>query len=152
MLVLVNLCSPPYTTVWTSLGFNFTATSSIQTLAFRFDVGSSDRYYLDEVSVTRTNGSATQLLTNPNFESSSSSIVGWTTSCSGACGSAASITSGGACFSSSRCVIAQCSSVNEVVSQSITTVPGLTYSVTFQLRLNAGGGSAASNRFYVDIY
>ena len=132
--------------------FTFTAMNPTQTLTFRFDAGGGDEYYLDDVSAINLNGSATQLLTNPSFQSSTSMMVGWNVACSNGCSNQADVTSGSACFSSGNCVIARCSDHNETVSQSFATTPGNTYLVTFRLRLDAGGPSAPSNRLYVDIY
>ena len=163
VFVSVNVCSPPFIgssfslsgntpTAWTQFRFNFTATSSTPTLTFRFDAGLDDEYFLDDVSVTNVNTPGTQLLTNPNFESSSSTIVGWSVGCSSGCSNQADITSGSNCYLSSRCVIAQCDNSNETVSQSFATTIGNIYTVSFRLRLDASGPSAPTNRFYVDIY
>ena len=159
----MNVCSPPHIgssfqlsgntpTVWSQFDFNFTATSPIQKLSFRFDAGNSDKYYLDDVSVANVNTLGIQLLMNPSFENSPTHIVDWTVACSSGCLGQANLESGSACYLSSSCLLAQCYGYNETVSQSFGSTIGNIYSVSFRLRLDASGPSAPLNRFYIDIY
>ena len=159
----MNVCSPPHTgssfalsghtpTVWTQFGFNFTATSPIQTLSFRFEVGLNDYYYLDDVSVVNVNAPGTQLLTNPSFENSPTTIVNWTVACSVMCSFKADLETGINCYLLLSCLRAMCNGHNETVSQKFGTTIGDLYSVSFWLRLDAFGPSAPLNRFYIDVY
>ena len=136
---------------WTQYKFNFTATSTTQTIFFGFDVSGSDRYYLDTISVTNVNTPGTEILTNPSFESSSSSLVGWSSSCTSGCSTTAAVTSGTRCYlSTGNCLIAQCTTGVETISQTFASVPGNKYSVSFRLIITVVGGSSG-NRFYLDI-
>ena len=136
---------------WTQYRFNFTATSTMQTIYFGFDMGSGDRYYVDTVSVANVNTPGTEMLTNPSFESSSSTLLGWTSTCGGGCSTPADVTSGTRCYlGTGNCLIAQCSNDIETISQSFATVPGNKYSVSFRLIMVVSGGSSG-NRFYFDI-
>ena len=140
--------SPPSS--WTQYRFNITATSTAHTIFFRFDVSNSDRYYMDTVSVTNVNTPGTEILTNPSFESSSTSLVGWSSSSTIGCGSTAGVTSGTRCYlSTGNCLIDQCVNAVETISQTFATVPGNKYSVSFRLLITISGGSSG-NRFYFD--
>lgn len=142
------------TTSWMQYRYNFTSTISTHTIIFGFDLGNNDRYLLDNVSIRdATNGTGAQLLMNPSFESSSSTIPNWSVLCSSGCGAnAAKVVSGSACVSGTgNCVDAQCSSNTELLSQSFITTPGKDYSISFQMRLIVSGGSGG-NRLYIDIY
>ena len=137
---------------WTLYHFNITATLTRHTLIFGFQTNDdSDEYYLDTVSVRNILTPGTELLTNPDFESSSSSATGWSIWCSGSCGGdAIKIRTDSKCFSG-NCVEAQCSTNNiETLAQSLTTIPGNVYTVSFRLIMTPGT-SSNSHRFFFDF-
>ncbi|CAF1187646.1 unnamed protein product [Rotaria sp. Silwood1] len=85
VLALQNQTTP---TTWTSYSRSFTPTSAAPTLIFGFQIDGTNSFYLDTVSVIDSTLSSTQLLTNPNFENSTTTPTGWIISCEATtCGS-----------------------------------------------------------------
>lgn len=137
---------------WALYQFNYTATSIRPAIIFGFQNENNREYYLDDVSVTASNASGVQLLTNPSFENSTSSATGWAVWCSSTCSGYVGTISPTSCWTS-RCFKSQCyaSSGIEFIGQSFSAIVGMRYSVSFRLNLG-GSGNTAANRFVFDIY
>ena len=139
---------------WSQYQFNYTATSSEHFVIFAFQNENNRQYYLDDVSVTDVNSPGVQLLNNPSFENSNTSIPGWTVWCSFTCsGFAAIIEVGANCYlATGRCLRSKCyaSSGIEFVGQSFPATAGGIYSISFRLNLG-GSGVSAAQRFFFDI-
>jgi hypothetical protein len=109
--------------------------------------GGMDYTFLDSVSVVDSNASSIQLLNNPDFEDSTSSLTDWETWCTSACGSGAGqVTSGSNC-SSGNCYADHCQANFDYLAQSFPATIGHTYTISFWL-MQTGGPMAA---IYVDI-
>ena len=77
-IALQNQTTP---TTWTAYTHSFTASSATPTLLFGFQLDGSNSFYLDNVSVIDTTLSSSELLSNPNFENSTTTVTGWILSC-----------------------------------------------------------------------
>ena len=112
-----------------------------------------DKFYLDDVSVVNLNAVGTELLLNPSFEDSSSTITDWSVWCQSGCTSepARIVTNANCYLNTGNCVESRCANTNiETLAQSISAIPGDKYTISFRLRQNITGGSGA-NKFYLDI-
>lgn len=139
---------------WTTYHVNFTATAWQHSIVFGFFPDNGLVYYLDEVSVTNANSPSAELLVNPSFETSAFAITGWSDWCNGWCGiNAASIVTGLPCSSFvQKCVKIQCQTIFvESLAQSVSTVPGDKYAVSFQL-LGMGTTNYGLSTVALDIY
>lgn len=121
---------------------------------FGFQNENNRAYFLDTVSVVDNNATAVQLLMNPSFESSATTLVNWVQWCTSTCGgNPGAITSGSSCYlSTGNCYTDNCyaSSGIDFLGQSFSTTVGHTYAVSFRLILG-GSGTTTANRFYADI-
>jgi hypothetical protein len=93
--------------------------------------------YLDDISVVDTASPSVQLLENPSFENSSTTLIDWTVWCGNTCsgGTQGTIVTGGNCLSG-NCYRSQCTGTNGVDSlvQIFPAVVGHTYTVSFYFR------------------
>lgn len=139
---------------WTQYQLNYTATKTTPTIMFGFQNANNRTYYLDTVSIVNINAPSTQLLTNPSFESSSTSATGWTQWCTSTCGSSpGTITSGSTCnLGTGNCYADACDANVGIdfLAQSFTTSIGSFYTISFWL-VSGGAGTGTTNTFYVDI-
>ena len=135
----------PFTTTWTANRTN-------PMLIFGFDASSSVYLVIDDVSIVDNMNTSAQLLTNPSFDNSSSSAVGWTPWCSQACsaGTAGNVSISGC--RTSRCYIGACagSGVDYLV-QGFSTTIGRTYNITFWYQRVKFGASATVVTLYAGI-
>lgn len=95
----------------------------------------------------------TELLLNPSFEDSSSTISDWSVWCQSGCTSepARIVTNSNCYLNTGNCVESRCDTGSvETLTQSISTIPGNKYTISFQLRQVISGGSGAT-KFYLDI-
>ncbi|CAF0963910.1 unnamed protein product [Rotaria sp. Silwood1] len=151
VLALQNQTTP---TTWTSYSRSFTPTSAAPTLIFGFQIDGTNSFYLDTVSVIDSTLSSTQLLTNPNFENSTTTPTGWIISCEATtCGSsAASIVTNSQC-SSGYCFESSCSSGRSALiflSQTFATTSGNLHTVSYMLK-RTNIGSSGIMAFYLDV-
>ncbi|CAF1451577.1 unnamed protein product [Adineta ricciae] len=127
------------------------STTSIEpTLRFIFDGGPADCSYLDNISITDNNAPSVQLLSNPSFENSTSSPVGWSVANSSTCQGVTQgqvITSGCQTSSGNNCFKAYCVRGYEYLFQSFNATIGDFYTISFWLEQT--GGPAAC--IYVDV-
>lgn len=139
-------------TIWTSYKINYTATNTLHTLSFGFQNENNREYYLDEVSVIDVNNPGVELLSNGNFENSTSNLTNWNQLCTSFCGGFPGILSTVNCHSG-NCFRDQCrqSAGIDFLQQSFPTSIGQTYTISFMLILS-GSGTTTNNRFYFDIY
>lgn len=113
----------------------------------------NDKFYLDEVSVVDFNAPGTELLMNPSFEDSTSSITDWSVWCDSGCSSEpVQIATNSNCYvDPGNCIESRCDDVNvETLVQTFTTTPGEIYTISFQLRQSVSSG-LGGNEFYLDI-
>ena len=138
--------------IWTHYQINYTATNTFHTLSFGFQNENNREYYLDQVSVINVNNLGVELLSNGNFENSTSNVTDWNQLCTSFCGGFPGALSTVNCFSG-NCFRDQCraSAGIDFLQQSFSTVIGQTYTISFMLILS-GSGTTTSNRFYVDVY
>ncbi|CAF3263308.1 unnamed protein product [Rotaria socialis] len=127
--------------VWTQNNYSYTAvTSGTLTLNFILTSNSKFDWYIDDVSVY--NSTSTELLTNGDFQSSTT-LVGWASGNSGSCGSNTGIsTSNG--HMSTQSYVDQCSGQTAWIQQSFSVTNGDLYSISFWYFLdhvNPGLGS-----------
>lgn len=147
-----NLLSVSNALAWTFYMFNYTATSTTLTLTFVIHNGPADETaYLDDVSVVDMAAPSIQLLDNPSFENSSSTITGWslwcTTSCTNSGDGGKITTSGCHSGSGSNCFSDHCNGGNNFLGQTFATTAGNIYSISFWLYKNGGG----AGQFYANI-
>jgi hypothetical protein len=135
------------TTPWTQYSFSHTAATAAPTLVFGFSNGGADYNYLDDVSVVDTSAPSIQLLQNPSFENSTSTLTGWVTWCASACGSGSQgqVTTTG-CYSG-NCYVDHCQNNYDYLAQSFSATIGHTYTISFWLYQVPAPGA----RFYADI-
>ncbi len=135
---------------WTQFSFNYTALSTMPTLIFGFAVGSSDYNYLDDVSVFDNNAPSIQLLNNPSFENSTTSLNGWTTWCANAtnCGTGfpGQVLANSSCHTG-NCYIDHCRTNYDYLSQSFPATIGDIYTISFWLQQTGTG----TPKFYAEI-
>lgn len=155
----LNLSTP---SSWTRYSLNYTAVTKMPILIFGFQTEPARIYYLDDVSVVDVNAPTIELLDNPSFENSTTSLTGWTLWCFTSCGSSpnrvANVTSGSNCYlSTGNCFEDNCptSGIN-FLAQSFSATIGHIYTISYRLIADGGGGGGTSfpnayNHFYVDI-
>lgn len=104
--------------------------------------------------MTNVNTPGVQLLNNPSFENSTTSIPGWSIWCSSTCsGYVAAIEMGSNCYlGTGNCLKNKCyaSTGIEFVGQSFPAAVGNTYSISFRLNQD-GSGVSTAQRFFFDI-
>ena len=164
MLFLATTCSPvgrgtllslndSDPTAWTQYTFNYTATRQSTMIMFGFQNENNREYYLDDVSVVDNGSPSIELLQNPGFENSTTSVTDWLQWCLTSCGSGSSgtVTFGSNCFSG-NCFVDNCyaSAGIDFLAQTFNTTFGQTYTISFRLKLG-GAGTTTGNRFYADI-
>jgi hypothetical protein len=103
--------------------------------------GMMDYSYLDSVSVVDNSAPSIQLLNNPGFDNSTSSLIGWTTWCTSACGSGAGQVTTSSCHSG-NCYVDHCQANYDYLVQSFSATIGHTYTISFWL-MQTGGAMAA---------
>ncbi len=116
---------------------------------------SGDQYwFLDNVSVVDVTAPSVDLLQNPSFDNSTSTLTGWTQSCTSTCssGNAGQVTSGSNC-TSTNCYVDHCygSGAIDFLNQTFSTTVGHVYTISFWIR-DFGSDSNASSKAYVDIH
>jgi hypothetical protein len=143
---------------WTQYQYNHTANTTALTLMFGFmGDGYGERYwFLDDVSVVDVTAPGVQLLQNPSFDNSTTTLTGWNQWCTSTCPSgstnAGKVTSGPNC-TSSNCYVDHCYGGNSIdfLSQTILATIGDVYTISFWI-FDYGTGPNGLTRAYVDIY
>ncbi len=135
-------------TSWTPYSYSHVAATAVPTLVFGFHCGGGDINYLDEVSVVDTSAPTIQLLNNPGFDNSTSTLTGWVTWCTSGCvtNQECQVITGGSCHSG-NCVYDFCQNNFDYLAQSFLATIGHTYNISFWLQ-QAGG---PAGKFYADI-
>lgn len=133
---------------WTQFQYNYMALSSRPILIFAFRGSGSASYGLDEVSVTDVTSPGVEILQNPSFENSSSSLPGWVTWCQSSCGGTPGQVSSSSCRpgSGSLCYKDSCQNNVDFLGQSFPAIVGRVYIISFYLQMSGGG-----SRFYADV-
>jgi len=119
--------------------------------------GSGLRYwFLDNVSIVDVTAPSIQLLQNPSFENSTTTLTGWTQYCTSTClfGSinAGQVTTGLNCMSN-NCYVDHCygGSAIDFLSQTFSANIGHVYTISFWI-IDYGIGLNGATKAYVDIY
>jgi hypothetical protein len=138
---------------WTQYTYSYTVATMTPILMFGFQTEPIRIYYLDDVSVVDVSTPTIELLDNPSFENSSTTLTGWTLWCAASCGTSSTgqVTSGSDCYSSSgNCFEGRCYSSGIIfLGQSFPATIGHTYTISY--RLIGVWGLIAADEFYVDV-
>lgn len=137
---------------WTQYSYNYTATSIMLTLMFGFQTGLGCDYFFDDVSIVNIDIPNTQLLKNPSFENSTTVVNYWNTWCTDTCSNSnIKIDTNSKChLSTGTCLKISCRNSITFISQSVSTVIGRTYTISYWLSTRACND--ARNQFYFDIF
>jgi hypothetical protein len=144
-----NLLIKTTTVPWTLYAYNYTAISTLPTLVFAFSTGGSAYNYLDDVSVVDNSAPSMQLLNNPSFENSTSTLTGWTTWCTSSCtgGFPGTIINNSSCYSG-NCYIDHCRQPDyDYLDQSFSATIGHTYTISFWFQQTGTG----TMKFYATV-
>ncbi len=134
--------------MWTFVAKNYTAVSTVPTLVFGFSTGTSAYNYLDDVSVVDNSAPSMQLLRNPSFENSTSTLTGWTTWCTSSCNSGYPGTITNSSCHSGNCYIDHCHQTDyDYLVQSFSAKIGDTYTISFWFQQTGTG----TLKFYATI-
>lgn len=138
--------------------YNYTAISPTPTLVFAFLCdGSGQRYwFLDDVSVVDTANPSNQLLQNPSFANSSTTLTGWTQWCTNTCPSPSStnagqVTSSSNCYNN-NCYVDHCygGGATDYLGQIFAVTVGHIYTISFRI-LDSGSGPNGATKAYVSV-
>jgi hypothetical protein len=120
------------------------------TLIFGSSLTTFNYNYLDDVSVVDNNAPSIQLLNNPSFENSTTSLNGWTTWCANAtnCGTGfpGQVLANSSCHTG-NCYIDHCRTNYDYLSQSFPATIGDIYTISFWLQQTGTG----TPKFYAEI-
>jgi hypothetical protein len=134
--------------MWTPCTYSYLATTSTNlTLQFTFQTNNKCTWYVDDVSVQ--DPTPTEMLTNGNFENSSSP-TGWTTGSSATCASQYGITST-EYHSPSQCYYDKCDGETIWISQSFTAIGSQVYNITFWYYFTCSNGVGSNNPIEMDV-
>ncbi|CAF1018228.1 unnamed protein product [Rotaria sp. Silwood1] len=150
----LGLLSGYASSTWTLYSYTYTATSLQHILIFGFKAAINRTWLIDEVSIVDNAAPSVQLLNNPSFESSSTSLSDWTQWCSSHChyGTSGKLISGTDCYSGvGNCFSDSCLGPDiDFLGQYFPTTPGSTYTISFQALLTGTDGYYYTT-FYADI-
>ncbi len=125
---------------WTFFAYNYTALSAMPTLVFAFTTSSWNFIYLDSVSIVDNSAPAIQLLNNPGFENSNTSLTGWMTWCASSCGGGfpGQVLTNSSCHSG-NCYYDHCrNTAYDYLLQSFPATIGHVYTISFWAELVVG--------------
>ena len=137
---------------WTLYTYNYMATHSLPTLSFAVHGGgASETVYLDDVSVTDKIAPSIQLLNNPSFENSTSTVTGWVMWCTSSCQTSGDggtiINTGCHTGSGNNCYTNHCKNGYDFLGQTFSTIVGHNYTISFWLHKTGG----PAGYFYASI-
>ncbi|CAF1563033.1 unnamed protein product [Adineta steineri] len=144
---------------YTQYNYSYVALTTSPILMFAFETDLNSNYFLDSVSVTKATVPSIQLLQNSGFENSTTQLNGWVLSCNATCsaGAGGQATYGTNCYlSTGNCFLADCpdtSGTGAVVflGQAFSTTIGITYTISFRLKMAYGGSGSSNTRFTASI-
>ncbi len=118
-------------TTWTCASFNHTALTTAPIYTFGFTNGPGDYTYLDSLSVVDVTAPTVQLLTNPGFDNSTTTLVGWSTWCGSSCstGTAGQVLANSSCYSG-NCYIDHCQGSYDYLAQTFPATIGHNYTLS----------------------
>jgi hypothetical protein len=110
------------------------------TYVFAFSGGAGDYNYLDSLSVVDINAPTIQLLNNPGFDNSTTTLTGWATWCASGCGigNAGQVLANSSCYSG-NCYLDHCQGNYDYVSQTFPATVGDVYTMSFCLKQTGSG-------------
>ena len=128
---------------WTQFSFNYVANTTQPYLSFGFETDDKSTFWLDGVSVVDIATPSAQLLVNPSFENSNSTLTGWTVQ-QGCCNSTAAQITNTNCVKGNNCLRYLCGPENtfSFIGQNFTSVLGHTYNISYYLKTSATGGTS----------
>lgn len=132
---------------WTTISISFNASSVNSTLTLNIEATNQYAWFLDDFSIVDTAGNETLL--NGDFESGS--LTDWISyPCTSS--TCASLVNSNCTVGSTFCYKLTCSSI-EVLTQTFPTLPGDTYTFSFQLKyfLQNSGNPANNNKILYRI-
>jgi hypothetical protein len=143
---------------WTMYEYNYTANTTAPTLMFSFrgDAAGGRVWFLDDVSVVAVTAPGIELLRNPSFDNSTTTLTGWTQWCTSTCPggitNAGHVASGSIC-SSTNCYADYCHDPGgfDILSQTFSANAGLIYTISFSI-IDYGSGPNGATKAYADIY
>ncbi len=126
--------------MWSCFQFNHTAVMTVPTYVFAFGGGPGDYNYLDSLSVVDNNASTIQLLNNPGFDNSTTTLTGWVTWCASGCGigNAGQVLANSSCYSG-NCYFDHCQGNYDYVAQTFPATIGHNYTMSFCLKQTGTG-------------
>ncbi|CAF4413722.1 unnamed protein product [Rotaria magnacalcarata] len=140
---------------WTQYSATYTAISTEHVLIFGFQAAVNRSWIIDNVSAVDTTAPSIELLSNPSFENSTTSISSWVNWCSSHCqfGTSGQIVSGADCYlGTGNCFVSSCLGGGiEFLGQYFPTTPGSVYNISFMASLTGSGGYYYT-MLYVDIF
>ncbi|CAF0964115.1 unnamed protein product [Rotaria sordida] len=139
---------------WTSYSYTYTATKSEHILIFGFKAAINRTWLIDDISVVDNALPSNQLLNNPSFEDSNTSISNWVQWCTSHChyGTSGKLISGTDCYLGvGNCFSDSCLGPDiDFLGQYFPTTPGSTYTISFQILLTGTDGYYYTT-FYADL-
>ncbi len=129
------------TFVWTHYTTSFTANITEPYLYFEFVNDNQRQWWLDDVSVVDATAGSGNLLSNPSFENSSTTVTGWNRQL-GCCNTNALNINTTGCFAGSNCINFYCGPENTygIIGQNFTAIVGHTYNISYYLKTSGTGG------------
>ena len=141
--------------LWTDYSYTFTASKTEQFLIFGFEAAINRSWLMDNTSLIEEVSPFSEILQNPDFELSNTSILGWQQWCASYChwGTSGRVISEPDCYlGSGNCFQSSCLGPGtDFIGQSFVANPGSNYTVSFALALTGSGGNYRT-MFYADIY
>ncbi|CAF4242449.1 unnamed protein product, partial [Rotaria magnacalcarata] len=127
---------------WTQFFITYTANTTQPFLIFAMETDNHRYFFLDDASVVDVSVPATQLLSNPGFENSSTTATGWDQVGASCCSQNATQIINSSCNSGSNCLRYQCGPelTYSFIGQHFTATPGHTYNISFYLKATGTGG------------
>lgn len=140
---------------WTDYSYTFTASKTKHFLIFGFEAEFNRSWLMDNTSLTENSSPFTEILQNPDFELSNTSLLGWQQWCASYChsGTSGKVISGSDCdVDSGNCFQSSCLGPGtDFIGQSFAAMPGSNYTVSVALAVTGSGGYY-NTVFYADIY
>ena len=140
---------------WTDYSYTFTASKTEHFLIFGFEAEFNRSWLMDNTSLIENVPPFSEILQNPDFELSNTSLPGWHQWCASYChwGTSGQVISGSDCdVDSGNCFRSSCLGPGtDFIGQAFAANPGSNYTVSVALAVTGSGGYY-NTMFYADIY
>ncbi len=126
---------------WTQYAHSYVASTIQPYLSFGFENDNHRAWWLDGVSVVDITAPSGQLLDNPSFDNSSTSIPGWTIQ-QGCCSASAVNINTTGCINGNNCLNFYCGPENRVsfLGQYFNAIVSHAYNISYYLKTAGSGG------------